>query len=57
MNNIIIDYQQFYNDLLSLHNDHRAKHGAGPLILDDNVSNNSFYSFIVKIRKFRQAKG
>jgi len=56
MNNIITDYQQFCTDMLTLHNKYRAIHGAGKLDLDDEVSNNSFLSFIVKICKLRQAK-
>lgn len=35
----IADYQEFYDELLALHNEYRARHSAPPLSFDENVSN------------------
>jgi len=47
MNNIIIDYQQFYKEILELHNEYRTRFFAKKLVLDDEVSNHFFHLFIV----------
>jgi len=39
----ITEHQQFFTELLDLHNEYRAKHSAGKLVLDKKVSNYLFH--------------
>lgn len=49
---IITDYEAFYEKLLELHNEFRAMHNAGELVLENKVSNKHVYLFIVLIVTF-----
>jgi len=42
------EYPPFYIEMLEVHNEYRAMHGVGQLVLDNKVSNNLFHLFLVQ---------
>jgi len=50
----VTDYQQFYEEMLKLHNDARRIHGADALSLNQNVNTHIYYLYLVQHKKCRK---